>query len=397
MVHTVSSEPDFGNKIPKPEWNCTLASTETKPAIKIPKSEMPGYDFSTDTKPDIKIPKSELDDNKPDIRTPKSEMGCATHLSDDVKPDIKLPKPEVVVKPELVENSLPAENLDEEEWVTVYGFTYGDKESVLQEFGKCGIILDYDQSGNWMHILYQYQSEAQKALSKSGKHIKKDLIVGVNSVDAIQKQALNGRKQSSYGAEDRIRRALHERISLLHRSKGEFFVLAETGNVYNVTLSTTPSCRCNCPDSTVPCKHIFFVFLRVLGISQNDCRIWRKGLKPSQLTELLNIPTPVQTLAGARAHEEFDHLFSMSEVDVGPPPSIKDEDVLDVKCPVCHWEMHCAAEVVECGSCGDVGHKSCLSVWRKRKAGKVHVCASCREEWISAENTWYRNLEDYMN
>ncbi|KAI3923339.1 hypothetical protein MKW98_026932 [Papaver atlanticum] len=392
MVHTVSSETDLGNKIPKIEWFCsilsvlrTLASTEseTKPDIKIPKSEMPGYDFSTDIKPDIKIPKSEIADTKPDIRIPKSEMvdtkpdikipksemAYNPHLSDDVKPNIKPLKPEVNVKPESVENSLPAENLDEEEWVTVYGFTYEDKESVLQEFGKCGVILDYDESGpgNWMHILYQNQSEAQNALIKSGKPIKSNLIVGVNSVDAIEKQALRT-----------------ELLCLLHRSEGEFFILAETGNVYNVTLSTTPSCRCNCPDSTVPCKHIFFVFLHVLQISQNDCRIWRKGLEPSQLADLLNMPTSAQTLAGARAREEFLRLFSMSEVNVGPPPKISDEDVIDVRCPVCHDDM-----------CW--GEESCLSVWRKRKAGKVHVCASCREEWISAEQNWYTNLADYMD
>ncbi|XP_026442086.1 mitogen-activated protein kinase kinase kinase 1-like [Papaver somniferum] len=354
MVHTVSSETDFGNKIPKPEIQCIpfLQHTETKPDIKIPKSEMPGFDFSTDTKPDVKIPNSKMAATKPDIKIPKSEMAF-----DDFKPDIKPPKPEVDVKPESVENSLPAENPDEEEWVTVYGFTYGDKESVLQEFGKCGIVLDYDQS----------------------------------------EQALNGRKQSVYGSEDRIRKSLHGAISLLHRSEGEYFVLAETGNVYSVTLSTTPACRCNCHDSTVPCKHIFFVFLRVLGISQNDCRIWRKGLKPCQLTELPNIPTSAEALAGSRAREEFHRLYSMSEVNVGPPPSIKDENVIDVQCPVCHQEMHFAAEAVECGSCGDVGHKRCLSVWRKRVAGRVHVCASCRQEWVSAEQNWYTNLADYMD
>ncbi|KAI3900087.1 hypothetical protein MKW98_000987 [Papaver atlanticum] len=247
-------------------------------------------------------------------------------------------------------------------------FTYEDKESVLQEFGKCGVILDYDQSGlgNWMHILYQNQSEAQNALSKSGKPINSNLIVGVNSVDAIEKQG------------SQWTRSKH--ISLLHRSEGEFFVLAETGNVYNVTLSITPCCRYNLPDSTVPCKHILFVFLRVLGISQNDCRIWRKGLQPSQLAYLLNMPTSAQTLAGARACEEFLRLFSMSEVNFGPPPKISDEDVIDVRCPVCHDGMCWGEDVVERGSCGDVGHKSCLSVWRKRKEGKLHVRASCREK-----------------
>ncbi|KAI3923340.1 hypothetical protein MKW98_026933 [Papaver atlanticum] len=318
MVHSVSSETDFGNNIPKIEGFCSVLSV---------------------------------------LR---------------------------IVKPEPVENSLPAENPDEEVWVTVYGCTNENKESVLQEFGKCGVILDYDHSGrgNWVHILFQNQTEAQKALSKSGKQIKKDLIVGVNSVDSIQKLALNRREQISNGAKDRIRKAFHDNFSLLHRSKGKKFVLDDTGTVYNVTLSTTPSCRCTCRYN-VPCKHILFVFLRALGISQNDCRIWRKGLKPSQLADLRNMPTSAQTLAGAhaRTHEKFLRLFSMSEVNVGPP-KIADGNAIAVRCPECYQHMCWGEEVLICEQCWDVGHKSCLTGRRKRDTGKAPVCARCREEWV---------------
>ncbi|KAI3858213.1 hypothetical protein MKX03_037796, partial [Papaver bracteatum] len=80
-------------------------------------------------------------------------------------------------------------------------------------------------------------------------------------------------------------------------------------------------------------------------------------------------------------------LFSMSEVNVGPPPKISDEDVIDVCWPVCHDDMCWGEEVVEHGSCVDVGHKK----------GKVHVCTRFREEWMSAEQNWYTDLADYMD
>ncbi|KAI3942899.1 hypothetical protein MKW92_033287 [Papaver armeniacum] len=285
--------------------------------------------------------------------------------------------------------SSPAENnLDEEEWVTVFGFTYKDTNLVLREFKKCGVILDYVCQGNWMHILYQNQREAQKALGKSGKKISEVLIVGVNPVDPNKKQALNDRKPSLSG--DRVRKALHESICLLHRSEGKFFVLAATGNVYTVTLSTTPVCRCNCPDSVVPCKHILFVFLRVLGISQNDRRLCRKRLKPCQLADLLKMPSSAETLASAYTRDRFRHLYTTAKVKVGLPPSIDK----DVACAICHAKWHYLGdyEMVKCGSCGDIGHKTCLVTYRRSRGVAVRKCKSCRTNWVAAVQNWYTTL-----
>ncbi|CAK7356740.1 unnamed protein product [Dovyalis caffra] len=109
---------------------------------------------------------------------------------------ITLPPPREVARPEMQRNSLPAGNLDEEEWVTVYGFAPGDTNLVLREFEKCGVILKHvpgPREANWMHILYQSRSDAQKALSKNGVHINGVLIVGVKLVDPMQRQALNER------------------------------------------------------------------------------------------------------------------------------------------------------------------------------------------------------------
>lgn len=109
---------------------------------------------------------------------------------------ITLPPPREVARPEMQRNCLPAGNLDEEEWITVYGFSPGDTNVVLREFEKCGVILKHipgPREANWMHILYQNRADAQKALNKNGMQINGVLIVGVKPVDPMQRQALNER------------------------------------------------------------------------------------------------------------------------------------------------------------------------------------------------------------
>ncbi|XP_043723012.1 nuclear pore complex protein NUP35 [Telopea speciosissima] len=112
---------------------------------------------------------------------------------------ILLPPPREVARPELQRNNLPASDLDEEEWVTVYGFSPGDTNLVLREFEKCGVILRHvpgPREANWMHILYENRSDALKALNKNGMQINGVLIVGVKTLDPIQRQALNERSNN---------------------------------------------------------------------------------------------------------------------------------------------------------------------------------------------------------
>lgn len=107
-----------------------------------------------------------------------------------------LPPPREVARPELQRNSLPVGTIDEEEWVTVYGFSPADTNLVLREFEKCGVILKHvlgPRDSNWMHILYQSRFDAQKALSKNGMQLNGALIIGVKPVDPMQRQALTDR------------------------------------------------------------------------------------------------------------------------------------------------------------------------------------------------------------
>lgn len=115
---------------------------------------------------------------------------------------ITLPPPREVARPEMPRDSAPAAGrVDEEEWVTVFGFSPGDTNLVLREFEKCGIVLRHvpgPRDANWMHILYQSRHDAQKALVKHGQQLNSVLIIGVKPVDARQQQYLNESMNENY-------------------------------------------------------------------------------------------------------------------------------------------------------------------------------------------------------
>lgn len=128
----------------------------------------------------------------------QEEKGRGSPVEGVVQPGalITLPPPPEVARPEVQRNSLPAGNLNEEEWVTVYGFSPNDTNLVLREFEKCGEILKHvpgPRDANWMHILYQNRSAAQNALNKNGIQINGVLIIGVKPLDPMQRQALTER------------------------------------------------------------------------------------------------------------------------------------------------------------------------------------------------------------
>ncbi|KAE8680764.1 Nuclear pore complex protein NUP35 [Hibiscus syriacus] len=109
---------------------------------------------------------------------------------------ITLLPPKQVARPEIQNNSIPAGNLDGEDWVTVFGFSPADTKLVLREFEKCGVILKYvpgPRDANWMHILYSKGSDAQRALGKNGMQINGVLIIGVKPVDPMHRETLNER------------------------------------------------------------------------------------------------------------------------------------------------------------------------------------------------------------
>ncbi|KAF3446401.1 hypothetical protein FNV43_RR11580 [Rhamnella rubrinervis] len=201
---------------------------------------------------------------------------------------------------------------------------------------------------------------------------------------------------------DRMVRALHHHLRLLHRSDSDFFVLGATGNVYIVTLSASPSCTC--PDRVTPCKHIFFVFIRVLGVSLDDYCLRRRTLRACQLSRLLCMPTLPDAFAGASVRRRFHQLF-FRQVRQGPSssssrPTVEIED--GTTCPVCLEEMAGKEErVVACRTCRNPIHEECLLMWKRSSGRRSASCVICRARWrdrtSSSEQEEYLNLSAFVN
>ncbi|KAG0498168.1 hypothetical protein HPP92_002859 [Vanilla planifolia] len=78
------------------------------------------------------------------LRKSRRREGWGVSVDGIVQPGalITLPPAREVVRPEMQKNSLLTGALDEEEWVTVYGFAVGETHLVLREFEKCGYNIE---------------------------------------------------------------------------------------------------------------------------------------------------------------------------------------------------------------------------------------------------------------
>ncbi|XWS17702.1 hypothetical protein CRYUN_Cryun33cG0089800 [Craigia yunnanensis] len=207
-----------------------------------------------------------------------------------------------------------------------------------------------------------------------------------------QQNRLQHRFKPAQTVANRIARALRHPLFLLHRSDSNFFILGKTGNVYTVTLCSTPSCTC--PDRTTPCKHILFVLIRVLGVSIDDTCLQRRTLRPCRLSRLLGTPTLLEALAGARLRERFHQLFSPAKKQGG---SEGDKEIEEgTVCPVCLDEMEKGEKVVACSTCRNLIHEECLMRWKRSRGRRLASCVICRTRW-SADHVKYMNLAAYIS
>ncbi|KAJ7958820.1 Mitogen-activated protein kinase kinase kinase 1 [Quillaja saponaria] len=183
-------------------------------------------------------------------------------------------------------------------------------------------------------------------------------------------------------AEDRIVWAIRHRLRLLHRTESTLFILGATGNVYTVILSATPSCTC--PDRLTPCKHILFVFIRVLGVSPDDVCLRRRNLLPCQLNRLLGMPTLAEAVAGASHRQRFQQLLFHSKQGC-LRPFVEMED--GTSCPICLEEMGKEERVVACGTCRNPIHEGCLVRWKRSRGRRSASCVICRARWRDSHRT----------
>ncbi|KAG6598775.1 hypothetical protein SDJN03_08553, partial [Cucurbita argyrosperma subsp. sororia] len=173
------------------------------------------------------------------------------------------------------------------------------------------------------------------------------------------------RFKPSQAVADRIVRALHHHLHLLYRSNSNFFVLGATGNVYIVSLSSTPSCTC--PDRITPCKHILFIYIRALGLSLDDVCLRRRTLRPCQLNRLLAAPIMLESLAEIGIRRIFHQQFFQVK-ERGSSANVVEEGTA---CPVCLDDMKKNDRVVACSTCRNLVHEDCFLSRKQEHSPKL--------------------------
>ncbi|KAA1468285.1 hypothetical protein DENSPDRAFT_833540 [Dentipellis sp. KUC8613] len=199
------------------------------------------------------------------------------------------------------------------------------------------------------------------------------------------------RKSCPQNILERVDRVMSQRFFMLDRQrngqelKETFSVLGSTGNVYTVVIDKVPSC--NCPDALKGnhCKHLLFIYLKVLQVSQASGFWYQKALLTSELEIVFaEAPAAPTAVAHARVREAYAQatgrpVASSSTADAGPKRKLPD---VDDDCPICYEGMH-GADVkllVFCEECGNGLHKECFQQWAKAAARNL-TCVFCRAKW----------------
>ncbi|KAH7097506.1 hypothetical protein BKA62DRAFT_817143 [Auriculariales sp. MPI-PUGE-AT-0066] len=194
---------------------------------------------------------------------------------------------------------------------------------------------------------------------------------------------------------ERVDRVLTQRFCLVDRTRNgdelreEFQVLGSTGNVYTVAIDIVPSC--NCPDASKGnfCKHILFVFLKVLSVPQSSTYWYQAALLTSELEWVFsNAPAaPQLSITNARVKAAYDTATGKILAAAADDGTIDDTDKLPEDgddCGICYDEMAGNEQTLRktlswCTTCHKPVHTNCFSMWLQAKRGET--CVYCRSPW----------------
>ena len=210
-----------------------------------------------------------------------------------------------------------------------------------------------------------------------------------------EKRAAVFRSQPNADVRARIGRALEQRLYLVDQrdvtsmTSGlcrEYVVLGSTGNVYTVQIGMIPSC--NCPDCSRGhlCKHILFVFLRVLRVPSHSPLIYQKALLQSELQEIFSKTAETANADKVRDEVAAAYKKAFSGENVSGEVASQGDDSQgesaiaadDHECPICFESIVGSKEAVErCSTCRKSIHKECLLKWLARTPS----CCFCRSPW----------------
>ncbi|OXH40507.1 hypothetical protein J008_01158 [Cryptococcus neoformans] len=261
-----------------------------------------------------------------------------------------------------------------------------------------------------------YQKKSRRALSTLDKTTIKPSRSATSvykrakkaTIDPMHKRPARVRSHCPQTIMDRCDRAMSQRMFMIERvsyvnvpNQVDYFkVLGSTGNVYTVTIGDFPSCDCpDCIKGNSPCKHIIFVFLKVLKVPEDSSVWYQKGLTSAEVQWVFRHAPPAPTGSVAVPSNVRDaYLRATGNLPEQATFTSGDSEHFDGKrikaigedCPVCYEEMTQQDDVNKrliyddsASGCGRPLHAECFRMWAAtaKKSGKGVTCVWCRNEW----------------
>ncbi|KAF8340340.1 uncharacterized protein EI90DRAFT_3279067 [Cantharellus anzutake] len=194
---------------------------------------------------------------------------------------------------------------------------------------------------------------------------------------------------------DRVDRVMSQRFFLVHRERNggelceKFHVLGSTGNVYEVTIDKVPACTCPDANKGNHCKHILFIFLKVLNVPMTSPHYYQKALLTDELREIFEAaPANPTVIASQRVRD----AYAVAKGSAVPPKvegsDMKRKDPNGEDCAICYERIE--GNIVElekvlvwCDTCQNAVHKECFGQWSAtaQSSGSKLTCVYCRTPW----------------
>ncbi|KAL5490068.1 hypothetical protein ACEPAI_4901 [Sanghuangporus weigelae] len=221
-----------------------------------------------------------------------------------------------------------------------------------------------------------------------------------------EKRAAIFKKKCPQNIVERLERVISQRFCLIDRRRNgdelreEFSVLGSTGNVYVVTIDRLPSCTC--PDAMKGnhCKHILFIFCKVLQVPQSSHVWYQKALLTSELEEVFrNAPPAPNVMAAAQIRDAYNQATRKASSGSSSKQNRRMPSA-DDSCAICYECMEDAngSSLTWCETCGNALHKECFQQWARKKGVDLD-CVYCRSPWTSSgsKSAGGKTREGYVN
>lgn len=194
-----------------------------------------------------------------------------------------------------------------------------------------------------------------------------------------------------YHTLSREERALNQRIFVMNRCALNFDVSGTSNDLYHVNLdNSTSSMRCTCRDFShnsnngeLPCKHIIYVYRRILCIPRENIMWTKCVLEPSQVISLLQHAEHDDRVITSRIQYILDATeikYKFAKIRNDKKLNAEQLELInkhDDACAVCYetFDVDNHTESIWiCCLCGHNLHTQCWKQWSKYH----HTCPFCR-------------------